>query len=196
MTKDTEKGAARRGNRRVTAAWVGAATLLLLAPAAAMRFTDEVNWDLADFVVAGALLFGAGGAYEAAARMSGRLAYRAAVGVAAATALLLTWINLAVGVIGSEDDPANLMFAGVVAVALAGAALARLRPGGMARALAATALAQATAAVVALFNGWGAGGAGWPLPLIVLSGGFAGLWLLSAWLFHLAGRGRPAGAAA
>lgn len=32
--------------------------LLLLVPLVAMQFTDEVRWNLADFVVAGALLFG------------------------------------------------------------------------------------------------------------------------------------------
>ena len=55
---------------------------------------------------------------------------------------MLVWINLAVGIIGSEDNPANLMYGGVLAVGVAGAVAARFRPGGMARALAATALAQ------------------------------------------------------
>ncbi len=32
--------------------------ILLLIPLMAMQFTDEVNWTLSDFVVAGALLLG------------------------------------------------------------------------------------------------------------------------------------------
>jgi hypothetical protein len=43
---------------------------LLLVPAVAMLFTDEVNWDLFDFVVMGAVLFGVGLAYELIARKS------------------------------------------------------------------------------------------------------------------------------
>ena len=45
-----------------------ATAFLLLLPLLAMQFTDEVVWDLADFAVAGALLFGAGLTYELVAR--------------------------------------------------------------------------------------------------------------------------------
>ena len=44
---------------------------ILLVPLVAMQFTDEVAWDLADFVVAGILLFGAGLAYELIATKAG-----------------------------------------------------------------------------------------------------------------------------
>lgn len=77
-------------------------------------------------------------------------AYRSAVGVALAVAFLLAWANLAVGIIGSEDNPANLVYIGVPAVGIIGAIVARFRPHGMARALFATALAQALIPVIAL----------------------------------------------
>ena len=93
-----------------------AVAFILLLPLFAMQITDEVAWDLADFAIAGALLFGTGVAYELLARKAGIIAYRAAVGVALAAALLLVWMNLAVGIIGSEDNPANLMYVGVLAV--------------------------------------------------------------------------------
>jgi len=80
-----------------------------------MQFTDEVVWDLADFVVAGVFLFGAGLTYKLIARKGSNIAYRVAVGVAVATALLLIWMNLAVGLIGNEGNPANLMYIGVLA---------------------------------------------------------------------------------
>jgi len=83
-----------------SAPWVAAALLLLL-PLIAMQFTDEVNWDGTDFIVAGALLFGACGAYELAAKTTGSTAYRAGAGLAILAALLLVWINLAVGISGS-----------------------------------------------------------------------------------------------
>jgi hypothetical protein len=82
-------------------------------------------------------------------------AYRFAVGVALAAAFILVWLNLAVGVIGTEDDLATLMYVGVLAVGIIGAIIARFRPHGMARALFATALAQALVAVTALIFGLG-----------------------------------------
>jgi hypothetical protein len=78
------------------------------------------------------------------------MAYRVAVGIALAAAFLLVWMNLAVGIIGSEDNPVNLMYFGVLAIFILGATIARLRPQGMARALFATALAQALVPVLAL----------------------------------------------
>jgi hypothetical protein len=169
--------------------WIVAA-LLLLMPMVAMQFTDEVNWDETDFLVFGAMLLGACGAYELATRMTGNAAYRAAFGVAVVAAFILIWMNLAVGIIGSEDNPANLMYGGVLAVAILGGLIARFRPHGMARALAATALAQAFVGVIALVAGLGSTGANWPRVIIVLTGFFSALWLLSAWLFRRAARGR------
>jgi hypothetical protein len=166
----------RRSGWRL-AAWCVAALLLLL-PLVAMQFTDEVNWSLADFVLFGGLLAGVGGAFELAVRTTRNAAYRAAVGVALAAAFLLVWANGAVGIIGSEDNPANAMFGGVLAVGIVGAALARFRPRGMARALVATALAQATVAVIAAVAGLG--------HIFVATGFFGALWLASAWLFRRA----------
>ncbi|HET9450648.1 MAG TPA: hypothetical protein VFO83_07195 [Aggregicoccus sp.] len=164
------------------AAW-GSAALLLLVPLVAMQFTDEVNWDGADFLVFGAMLFGALGTFELAARSTGDRAYRAAVGIALAVAFLIVWLNLAVGIIGTEGNPANLIFAGVLAVGLTGAVIARFRSLGMARALVATALAQALVAVAALVYGSVEG--------FLLSGFFAVVWLISAWLFRKAHGGQP-----
>lgn len=119
----------------------GTAALLLALPLVAMQFTKDVVWTLRDFVTFGAMLVGACGTYELAARVSGNRSYRAAAGVALATAFFLVWVNLAVGVIGNEGNPANLMYGGVLAIGIIGAILARSQPHGMARALEATALA-------------------------------------------------------
>jgi hypothetical protein len=168
-------------------AWAAIAALLLL-PLAAMQVTDQVVWSPADFAAAGALLLGAGGALEIAARRAPSRAYLAGVAVAIAAALTLAWLVGAVGIIGTEADPANLMYAGVLASALVGAALARFRPRGMARAMFAAALAQALVAAVALALRAGSADPDWPADLLVLTGGFVGLWLLSGWLFLRAGR--------
>jgi hypothetical protein len=193
MAEDAENR--RGGNRWRIARW-GAAVLLLLLPWAAMQFTGEVAWDVGDFVILGAMLAGACAAYELAASGAGSRAWRAGIAVALIAAFILVWMNLAVGVIGSERNPANLMFGGVLAVGVVGAALARFRPDGMARALAATALAQMAVAAVALGAGWGAGGPAWPLQLVALTGFFAALWLISAWLFQKAAREQSRGVAA
>ena len=75
-------------------------------------------------------------------------AYLSAVGIALGAAVMLVWLSLGVGIIGADGDPANRMYFGVLAVGIIGAILARLRPDGMARALFATALAQAAVAAI------------------------------------------------
>ena len=119
MAGNAENGGGRRGSPWRIAAWTFAALILLL-PLAAMRFTDEVNWDETDFIFAGALIGGPGLTFELAARATANYAYRAAVGVALAAAFLLIWLNLAVGIIGTEDNPLNLMFGGVLAIGIIG----------------------------------------------------------------------------
>lgn len=111
----------------------GIAARTLLLPLAAMQFTSQVVWDAADFAAFGAMLLGACGVYELAARMTGNAAYRAAVGVAVVAAVILIWMNLAIGIIGSENSPANVMYGGVLAVRMLAALTVRFRPCGMAR---------------------------------------------------------------
>ncbi|MCH8913537.1 MAG: hypothetical protein IIA33_08235 [Planctomycetes bacterium] len=168
-----------------------ATAFILLLPLLAMQFTDEVVWDLADFAVAGVLLFGTGLTYELIARKAGPIAHRAAVGVAVAAALLLVWINLAVGIIGNEGNPANLMYIGVLVVGIIGALIARFQPHGMARALFATALAQMLVAVIALAARLGTSGPVWPRDVLIATGFFATLWLGSALLFRRASATDP-----
>lgn len=130
--------------------WIAFATaLILLIPLAAMQFSDGWNWDLFDFIFAGVLLFGTGLAYELATRKGDTATYRTAVGVALATTFLLVWINGAVGIIG-DDNPANLMYFGVLAIGFIGAIVARLKPRKMARVMFKTALVQIIAPVIAL----------------------------------------------
>jgi hypothetical protein len=63
----------------------------------------------------------------------------------------MVWLNAATGLIGIEDDdPANLLHVGVLAIGFIGAIIARLQPRGLARALFTTALAQAWVGTLAL----------------------------------------------
>ncbi|HET7844978.1 MAG TPA: hypothetical protein VFL14_12560, partial [Xanthomonadales bacterium] len=121
----------RRGNRWRSAIW-GAATLLLLLPAVAMQLTNEVQWTALDFAVFGSMLLLACGTYELGAWLSDSTAYRAAFAVAVGAGFLMTWANLAVGIIGHEGERANLLFFAVILVGAAGALIARFRARGMA----------------------------------------------------------------
>jgi len=118
-----------------------------------------------------------------------RTTYRFALAVAPVAALLLIWLSLGVGIIGRDGDPANRMYFGVLAIGIVGAAIARFRPHGMARALLATALAQAAVAAFALITGLGRPWRG-PLELSLLNGAFVALFVGSAWLFRQAAQGR------
>ncbi len=179
MTTTIDSGKSHRTNRGSVMLWSAAGALLLL-PLVAMQFTREVDWTASDFVVFGVMLTIACGTYELAARMARNNAYQAAVGVALVAGFALVWINLAVGIIGNEGNPANLMYCGVLAVGIAGACIARFRAGGMARALVATAAAQASVAAIALAAGWA--------NTLVITAVFVALWLTSALLFRKAAR--------
>ena len=128
--------------------------------------------------------------------MSGRMADRIGIGVALAAAFLETWMNLAVGIVGSTDNAQNQGFFGVVVAAAACSFVARLRPDGMARAMLATAGVQAllglmvaTAPVTARVEPMGPGG------VLLLSGLFVALWLVSAALFQWSAHHEQPGAA-
>jgi hypothetical protein len=200
MTGNAKVGGGWGVSRWRLAAWAAVVVLILLVPLIAMQFTDEVKWDLFDFVFMGVLLFGTALTYELVASKGGTIAYRAAVGIACATGLVLAWMNAAVGIIG--DGPVNLMYFGVLAVGLIGAFIARFQPLGMARALFATALAQMLVPVIALVI-WKAG---WQdllidpnspnppfdpgiAPVFGLNAVFAMLFVGSALLFRHAARG-------
>jgi hypothetical protein len=159
---------------------------LLITPAIAMRFTDEVQWTTSDFIFAGSVLIGAGGIAELAVRASNAWSYRFGAGLALLASALLLWINGAVGIIGSEDHPANMLYLGVIIAAFVGAVASRFRAAGLALAMACAAVVQVAIGVVAVWRGWGEGAENWPRPVIVLSLVFGALWLASAALFRRA----------
>ena len=170
------------------AGW-GLAGLLLLLPLAAMQVDSGVTWDAADFLVFGTMLLMAGTTVELGTRLSGDGWVRAGVGVAAATGFLLVWVNLAVGILGDEGNPANLMFAGVLAIACIASVRARLRPAGMAQAMVMTAGAQLLVGAIGLAGGWAAPGWAGVRDVVMGTGLFVALWLLAASLFRKAARG-------
>lgn len=171
------------------AGW-GLAAAILIVPFVAMQVTREVAWGGEDFAVLAALLAMLGGGLELAVRSGRNHWYVAGAALALGAAMLLVLVNLAVGFLGSEGNLANLLFAGVLAVAGAGAMLARGRAAGLTRAMLATALAQALAAALALAAGWASPGAHGLYEVALGTTLFTGLWLLAAWLFARASAGR------
>ena len=171
--------------------WAIVVALILLIPLVLTLLGSGVDregwhWPFFVFVFMGPLLYGSALTYELVARKMSNGAYRAAVGVAVVTVVLLVWINGAVGIVG--DGPVNLMYFGVLAIGLVSAFIARFKPHGMARALFAMALAQFLVPVIALIF--------WPPPVISWAPGvvqvfglnaiFAMLWIGSALLFRRA----------
>lgn len=121
-------------------------------------------------------------------------AYQFAVGLALGAALLLVWLNGAVGIIGTDDNEANVMYVGVLIIGMIGAISARFEPLGMARALYATALAQALVAIIAVVGGLGSTVPNWPWDTLGVTGIFVALWLGSALLFRNAAAGERSSA--
>lgn len=74
---------------------------LLLLPLLAMQFSNEVNWSLFDFVVAGILLFGTSLIIELVFRTVRRRELRIILALLILAALLIVWVELAVGVFGT-----------------------------------------------------------------------------------------------
>lgn len=188
MTGMTAIGSVFSGNRLRPFIW-GTAAVLLLLPAVAMRLGNTgVNWTAEDFIAMGIMLTVACSLYELGAWLSRNVAYRAGFGMAALTAFLTVWVNVAVGMLGDEGGRANLMFVGVLFIAAAGALVAALKPLGMSRAMFAAALAQLVAAGVGLVMGFEA-------LEVSLTACFALPWLLSGALFQYAARETTASAA-
>lgn len=75
--------------------------LLLLAPLIAMQFTDEVNWNVFDFIVAAILLGSTGLCLELILRFMKSSKYKVIFSVTLLIIFALIWIELSVGIFGT-----------------------------------------------------------------------------------------------
>jgi len=182
MTEVSESSGRRLGSPWRIAGW-GTAVLILLLPLVAMRFGDEVNWTESDFIFAGIMIGGTGALFELTVRMSRNHAYRAGVGFALAASFLTVWATGAVGMIGDEGDPYNLLFIAVIGLALAGAIVTGFKAQGMAMTMATAATAQVIISVIGMSADLRGG---------IFSACFGGIWLISAALFWKAARDEAA----
>lgn len=171
--------AGNMGGRWRIAGW-GIAVGVLLLPFAAMQLTSQVDWTAADFVFAAVLIGGVGLLFELTVRMTCNHSYRAGVALALAASFLTIWATGAVGIIGDEGNPLNLMFGGVLAIALLGSALGGFRARAMAWAMLVAAAAQFVASTIGMLTDLLGG---------IYSTLFVALWLASAAMFRRASGG-------
>ncbi len=121
---------------------------LLMVPLVASQVVDGWNWNAGAFVFTYVMFFGTGMAYALIARKMGAWAYKAGVGLALVTGFVMGWGSMVH--MSESENPANLVYFGVLAVGGVGAWLARLEARGMARALFAMAAALALVGVIAV----------------------------------------------
>ena len=78
-----------------------AVLVLLLIPFVSMQFTDEVNWDLTDFLIMGVLLLGTGLLCEGALRRVKKNSTRLLICGIILILFFVVWAELAVGIFGT-----------------------------------------------------------------------------------------------
>ncbi|GIU83111.1 MAG: hypothetical protein D6687_02880 [Acidobacteria bacterium] len=167
--------------------WLGATALLLL-PLIAMRFSDEVKWGPLDFAFAYVLLFSVAFPLDLLLRKRRPIAYQLGACLALVSAFLLIWINAAVGIIGSEKNPANLMYFGVIGAGILGVVFARFKSKGMMRSLITVASLFVLIAVSVLAFDLGTKEFSDKIKALVLNGFFATSFATSALLFWMVSR--------
>ncbi|MFK2819718.1 hypothetical protein U0L90_06290 [Flavobacteriaceae sp. LMIT009] len=80
---------------------LGIVAAILLIPLIAMQFTDEVNWQLTDFVIFGVLLFGVGILIEISLKNLKTSKFKTPIIIAIVILFLLIWAELGVGIFGT-----------------------------------------------------------------------------------------------
>lgn len=117
---------------------------------------------------------------------SHRTAYRLATVGSIGTALSIVWLMGAVGIVGIEGDPMDLLYFAVLGTGFGGAVATRFEPTGMARAMIATAAMTGVLAAVALLAGRHEAEYSSVLEILGLNAMFAMLFAGCAWLFRAA----------
>lgn len=103
----------------------------LMVPLVASRVVEGWHWGPGAFVFTYALFFATGMAYALIARRMTVWSYRAAVALALAIGFAVGWATMVH--LSETENPVLLVYYGVLALGLAGAALSRLEPHGMER---------------------------------------------------------------
>ncbi len=129
------------------------AAFLLLIPFTASFVTAEMEWTLSDYILVWLMLFVAGTTYKLVSRLSTDYTYRAAVALAAITGLFMVWSNLAVGIIGNEDNAINVVYFIIIMIGFIGAFWVRFQSKGLLRVLGSMIFLLAGVCIYALMSG-------------------------------------------
>ena len=155
------------------------AALVMLVPTVAQVTVAGMNWDTFDFAVFGAMLLAGCLGFEVVLRLGAEsAAYRIAACLAIGGAFLMVMANLAVGIIGNEGNPVNLLFFALLAAGAFGALAVRFEASGMARVMTLLAILQGLLGIGLAVTGIGF------TPVFTLF--YLGLWLGAGALFRRA----------
>lgn len=132
-------------------------------------------WSPGDFIIMGIMLGSVGLGIEFLVRRSGSAFVRLGAVIGVLTCFLTIWVNLAVGMIGNEDNPYNQLFIVPVFLFIAGTVLTRFKPKGMTAVMLCAAAAQFAI---------GLGGVGTDQRGGIFSMLFSLFWLFGAALFR------------
>lgn len=121
---------------------------------------------------------------------SGRRAYRLGVAVAVLASFLTVWTTVV------RDDGNGVGFFMLILAAAVGAAAAWFRPAGMARAMLGVAIMQALLGALVATAPSTASTPGGAFRILLFTGFFMALWLISAAFFRAAAKAEPEAAAA
>jgi hypothetical protein len=166
--------------------WGGTAALLSVPAIAMAMKVDGWDWSPVDFVIMGALLAATAGAVEVGMRASRHWAYRLAAVGSIGGAFLMTWADMAVGLLGPEGGWANRLLLLVPLIGVVGAIVARFKARGMALVMLVVLTAQLAVGAFALTEPPTTKGFGWPWHILAVTAFFGGGWLLAAGLFRKA----------
>jgi hypothetical protein len=115
-------------------------------------------------------------------------AYMLAACLAVLACLMMAYVISALGLIADEGDRADMVYLMVFACGLVGAAIARLRPQGMAITLFVMAFAQAAIGAIVFIVQLQAESLFTAFKVLALNGFFTAMFIASGWLFLCAAR--------
>jgi hypothetical protein len=124
--------------------------------------------------------------------MTSRNVYALAASLAILACLMMAYVIAALGLIADEGDRADMVYLTVFGAGLVGAAVARLRPAGMARTLFIMAAVQGVIGAVVVIIQLSAFPLFTAMKVLVLNGFFVAMFAAAGWLFLQAAR--PGGA--